>query len=144
MITLMDGAPVTDLPPRLVLYDGVCGICNKSVQWLLRHDRDGLLRYAALQGETAERVRARHPEVPATIDTVVFVEEGRVHLRTRAFAHIGKHLGWPWRAISWMRFVPAFLADLGYNFIAAIRYRVWGKYDSCPIPKPEHRARFLP
>jgi predicted DCC family thiol-disulfide oxidoreductase YuxK len=134
-----------DLPPRIVLYDGVCGLCNKSVQWIVAHDPDGVLRYATLQGEIAARLRARHPEIPEELSTVVFVEDGRVHLRSRAFMHIAKHLRGATAGLCAVTryFVPAFIADLAYRVVAALRYRIWGKYDTCRIPSPEERARFL-
>jgi len=135
------------LPPRLVLYDGVCGFCDKSVQWLLDHDREGCLRFAPLQGPTAQAVLARHPELPSGIDSILFVEsdaEGEtVTYRSRAVFRICRHLPGGWRALSWLRFVPPFLTDLVYRVIARVRYRIWGKLDACRVPLPEERARFL-
>jgi predicted DCC family thiol-disulfide oxidoreductase YuxK len=132
------------LPPRIVLYDGVCGFCNATIQWLLRHDHEGSLRFAALQGDTAARLRAAHPEIPADIDTIVFVDEGRVALRSRASFALARHLPAPWRWIRAFGWLPAPLTDIAYNAVAAVRYRIWGRYDTCPIPLPEQRARFLP
>ena len=136
------------LPPRLVLFDGVCGLCDKSVQWLLEHDPEGKLRFAPLQGETAEAVLARHPNLPAKLDSIIFVEQGdggeeKAYARSRAVFHIVRHLGGAWRALAVFRFFPAFLTDIGYRFIAAIRYKVWGKLEACRVPSPEERARFL-
>lgn len=133
--------------PRLVLYDGVCGLCDKSVQWLLDNDPEGRLRFAPLQGETAAAVLARHPEVEE-IDSILFVEregdEERVYWRSRALFRIAAHLQTRWRALRLLRIFPAFLTDLGYRLVAKIRYRVWGKLDSCRVPTPDERARFLP
>lgn len=137
-------AAAESLPPRIVLYDGVCGLCSRAVQFLLRVDRDRAFTFAPLQGETADRLRARHPEIPADLDSVVYVEGGRVSLRSRAFVHAARHLPYPWKLGSWLWIIPRFLADLAYRFIARIRYRVFGKHDTCQIPAPEHRARFLP
>ncbi len=141
---MMDGELET---PRLVLYDGVCGLCNKSVQWLLDNDPDGRLRFAPLQGPTAAAVLARHPEAEE-IDSILFVErEGedeRVYWRSRALIRIASHLQTRWRFLRLLRILPVFLTDFGYRFIAKIRYRVWGKLDSCRVPTPDERARFLP
>ena len=146
MILAVSDAETT--PARLVLYDGVCGLCDKSVQWLLDKDEAGALRFAPLQGETAQAILARHPEVPEGLDSVLFVEreggEERVRWRSRAIFHICRHLTGGWRALSWFRFLPAFLTDLGYRLIAKIRYRIWGKLDQCRAPTPDERARFLP
>lgn len=127
-----------------MLYDGVCGLCAKSVRWILRHERDHEIRFAPLQGDTAAAMRAKHPEIPADIETVVFVDGERVHLRSKAFLHMAKHLRAPWRWIHAFRWWPAVLGDLGYRLVAALRYKLFGKHDTCEIPSPEHRARFLP
>src|SRR6185312_14960999 len=73
-----------DMAP-IVLYDGTCGLCHKSVQWLLRHERDHVVQFAALQGETADKLRARFPEIPTTLETIVLVDEDRALLRSKAF-----------------------------------------------------------
>jgi predicted DCC family thiol-disulfide oxidoreductase YuxK len=129
----------------VVLYDGTCGLCSKSVQWILRHEADHELVFAPLQGETAAALRARHPEIPTTLDSVVLVDEAdRVWLRSKTFLHVAKHLRAPWRIGYQLRWLPAFVLDLGYRVIARLRYRIWGRADVCDIPAPEHRARFLP
>jgi predicted DCC family thiol-disulfide oxidoreductase YuxK len=129
----------------IVLYDGTCGLCSKSVQWILRHEADHELAFAPLQGETATELRARHPEIPKTLDSVVLVDEAdRVWLRSKTFLRVAKHLRAPWR-IGWhVRWLPAVVLDLGYRVIARLRYRIWGRADVCDIPAPEARERFLP
>ncbi|GDX81454.1 thiol-disulfide oxidoreductase [Deltaproteobacteria bacterium] len=129
---------------RLVLYDGVCGFCDSSVQWLLAHDSERRLQFAALQGATAEALRERFPGMPRDIDTVVFVDEDRIFLRSAAAFAILRHLPAPWSWVAIWRFLPSPLTDIGYRMVAAMRYRIWGKLDACRIPKPEERARFLP
>jgi len=138
----MEKGDILDGP--LVLYEGVCGLCHHSVRFLLRVDRDEKLMFAPLQGETAQRARERYPNIPDGLDTVVLIDEGRAHLRSRAFTVGARHFHWPWRIGYVGRFFPAFLGDLVYRFVARIRYRVWGKHDVCALPSPEERARFLP
>ncbi len=128
----------------LVLYDGTCGLCAKSVRWILAHEADRELRFAPLQGETVAALRDRYPDIPQTVDTVVLIAGGKAYLRSKAFLHMGKHLRAPWRWIYAFRWLPGFVLNLGYRFIAAIRYRVWGTVDACELPSPENRARFLP
>jgi len=127
----------------VVLYDGVCGLCARSVRFILRKERDHDLRFAPLQGATAAALRARFPQIPTTLESVVFISGGRVHLRSKAFLHVASHLRAPWRWAHAFRWFPGFLGDLGYRLIAAIRYRVWGKVDACELPAPAHRARLL-
>jgi predicted DCC family thiol-disulfide oxidoreductase YuxK len=129
---------------RIVLYDGTCGLCHKSVQWIVRHERDHELQFAPLQGETAARLRARFPEIPQTLESVVFIAGGHARLRSKAFLYLAPHLRAPWRWAYGLRWMPAVVLDLGYRVIARVRHRVWGRADACDIPAPEQRARFLP
>jgi predicted DCC family thiol-disulfide oxidoreductase YuxK len=127
----------------LVLYDGECGLCDRSVQWLLRHDKQAVLRYAPLQGATARDFVERTD----AFDTIVFVEKDdgglRVSHRSRAAFRILSRLGGVWRVISWLRILPAALTDLVYRFVAARRIRGFGRVDACRLPDPSVRARFL-
>jgi len=132
-----------NVPGPIVLYDGECGLCNRSVKFLIKRD-GGQLYYAPLQGETAAGLREKHPEIPKTLESVVLVEDDKVRLRSKAFLYGAKYLTRPWRWAYWFRWLPAFLLDLGYRFIASIRYRVWGKYDTCQLPTRDERAKLLP
>jgi predicted DCC family thiol-disulfide oxidoreductase YuxK len=139
-------APAADAPLAegpVVLYDGQCGLCNRSVRWLIEHD-GGRLRYAPLQGPTAAAARARFPNIPETLESVVLVDGGRAHLRSKAFLHIARYLRWPWRAGAALRWLPAFVLDPLYGFIARRRYRWYGHYDECRLPTTSERQRLLP
>lgn len=132
----------------LVLYDGLCGFCDVTVQWLLAHDSAGRLRFAPLQGPTAAAVLARHP-LPEGLDSIVLVEgtggaDERVSWYATAIFRICGYLPSPWRAAAALRIVPRVFADLGYRAFAAVRFRVWGRRDACRVPTPAERARFLP
>lgn len=133
------------MTPRepLVLYDGTCGLCHRSVKWLLHHERDATLTFAPLQGDTAAALKERFGDIPRGLDSVVLVDNGRVYLRSKAFLYTAKYLRAPWRWGYAVRWLPAPLLDLGYRVIAAIRYRVWGRADACEVPSPAQRARFL-
>ena len=132
------------MPKHLILYDGVCGLCTRSVQFLLEHDQSGRFHFAPLQGETSAELRQKHPEIPETLETIVYLEGGKVHMRSKAVLNALKHLGYPWRILGWFRVIPSLVLDLGYRAVAAVRYRVWGKHDACMVPTGEQRARFLP
>lgn len=136
-------AGLAPLPPRIVLYDGVCGLCNHAVSWLIVRD-GGQFHYAQLQGETTARLRARFPEIPQEIDSVVFIDGDRMYLRSRAFMHLARYLPRPWRWLRYLRWVPAVVADLPYRLIASNRYRIWGKTESCRLPQVGERERLLP
>jgi len=110
-------------PERLILYDGACGLCLGAVGWLRRHDRDGALRFEPLQGDVAARARARHPELPPGVETVVLLEDGRVELRSRAILGALRHLPAPWRWLAVMRRLPRWMLDPAYRLVARLRPR---------------------
>ncbi len=143
-VSVAPAAQLAPLPPRIVLYDGVCGLCSRSVRWLIKRDSQAHLAFAPLQGETAARLRALHPRIPTTLESVVLVVDGRVHLRSKAFLYGARWLTRPWRWAYHVRWLPGFLLDLGYRLIAALRYRLWGQVELCSLPAPAERARFLP
>lgn len=131
----------------MLLYDGVCGVCNAAVRTILRFDPHGTLRFAALDSDFALQVFARHPAVK-DVDSVVFVDEPeqpgeRVAVRSAAALRVVDYLGGPWKVLTAARVIPAPLRDWLYDRIAGVRYRIFGKYDTCPLPPPEVRARFL-
>jgi predicted DCC family thiol-disulfide oxidoreductase YuxK len=134
-------------PRRLVLYDGFCGFCDRMVRWLLDRDR-GRLAYAPLQGPTAAELRARHPEIPEALETLIYVETGEngfetVSMRSEAVFRLAAQLAPPWNALAWLRWLPRPLTDLAYRSFARHRYRLFGRLDDCRLPSPEERSRFL-
>ena len=135
---------MSELPPHVLFYDGVCAMCHGIVKTFLRFDRDETFCFAPLQGETAALARAQYPDFPNDIETVVYLRHGRVLVRSRAAALAARELPYPMRALSWARFLPAWLTDFFYGIVASVRYRVFGRYDVCPLPPAEHRSRFLP
>ena len=131
----------------VLLYDGLCGFCDGTVQFILKHDRRGTLRFATLQGDFARDVIARHPELEG-VDSLVLVERDssgteHVHVRSDGALHVARYLGGAWHLARSVAIVPRFLRDLAYDGFARIRYRVFGRYNACPIPSPEQRARFI-
>jgi len=133
----------------ILLYDGVCGLCNRLVQLVLRRDPSGILRFAALQSPLAASILARHGQHPQELDTVYAVVNcdapGEALLaRSDAVLFILRQLGGIWRA--WARvfqLLPRSLRDFGYNFVAQRRYRIFGRSETCILPAPENRHRFL-
>ena len=131
----------------MIFFDGVCGFCDRTVRWLL--DRDGgRLVYAPLQGPTAAALRARHPEIPEALETLVYVEAGEgggevVSTRSEAVFRLAAQLDPPWNALAWLRWLPRPLCDLAYRSFARHRYRLFGRLDGCRLPAPEERGRVL-
>ncbi|HVF41390.1 MAG TPA: DCC1-like thiol-disulfide oxidoreductase family protein [Pyrinomonadaceae bacterium] len=139
MVETSEAAPV-------LLYDGVCGFCNKSVQMILDNDRRGTLRFAALQSDYGRAVVGRHRELEG-VDSVVFVEPSaggeRVHVRSEAALKVAAYLGGLWKVFLCAYVVPRPLRDYLYDLFARNRYKFFGKSEQCMRPPAEARARFL-
>lgn len=133
----------------VVFYDGVCGLCDRFVRFLIRRDPAGRILFAPLQGALAGRVLAPRGLNPADLDTIYAVADWqlpseRVLARSRAVLHAIAQLGGPWPMLAGAaQTVPAPIADAVYRVIARLRYRAFGRMDVCPVPPPEWRARFL-
>ncbi len=138
-------------PNPIILYDGVCALCNRLVQFVLRHDSRDRFRFASLQSEFAAQVLRRHGASPDDLDTMYVVidrglREERIMSRADAAVEVLRELGGRWSVLGAMlRLLPAWLQNWGYNFVARNRYRTFGKYDSCPLPSNsnEDRHKFL-
>ncbi|ORA58304.1 thiol-disulfide oxidoreductase DCC family protein [Mycobacteroides franklinii] len=131
----------------VLLYDGVCALCNGAVKKILRDDQIGTMRFAALDSEYGTHVIERHPEL-AGVDSFVIVDNPggsaeRIHIRSDAVLRVMDYLGGTRRAALIARLVPRPVRDGLYRLVARTRYRIFGRYDTCPVPPPEVRARFL-
>jgi predicted DCC family thiol-disulfide oxidoreductase YuxK len=125
----------------IVFYDGVCALCNSSVKWLISTDKKRRLKYAPLQGETAKNlIDSKSRE---SLHSLVLWTGGKIYQRSEAFFEIVKIIGGFNRF--WLIFsvFPTSWCNVVYDFVARNRYRWFGKYESCPIPKPEVRELFL-
>ena len=134
----------------ILLYDGSCGLCARSVQFVLGHERASHnLRFATLQGERGRQALSADPKL-AGVDSVIWLEPSdsgrpaRVLVRSDAVLAVMQHLGGPWSALAAVaRFVPRVSRDALYRIVARYRYRVFGREPSCLLPTPDQRARFL-
>jgi len=137
MSELGGGAPI-------LLYDGSCGFCSASVQFVLRHDRLGTLRFAAIQSPFSERVLAQHPELRG-VDSMVWVDpvKGQVLTRSAAGLRVAAYLGGMWRLALILRIVPRTIRDWGYDLVARHRHLLVGTATQCQVPSSDVRHRFL-
>jgi predicted DCC family thiol-disulfide oxidoreductase YuxK len=132
----------------LVLYDGVCGLCSRLVQFVLRRDRRDRFRFAPLQGQLAGALLGRHGLDAGELDTVRVVVEHdspgeRVLSKSEAMLHVLRSLGGIWSLARVLALVPTRCLDGLYDLVAARRYRWFGRLDACPVPRPEQRGKFL-
>jgi predicted DCC family thiol-disulfide oxidoreductase YuxK len=138
--------PVTAGGAPVLLYDGLCGFCNTTVQFILGHENRHSLRFAALQGQFSAGVKQRHPELN-TIDSLVWVEgegEGeQVAVRSAAALKVVNYMGGLWKIYLVFGLVPAPARDFLYDLFAKHRYRFFGRYGSCPVPTADVRTRFI-
>lgn len=133
--------PNPDAP--ILLFDGVCNLCNASVQWILTHDPAGKFKFAALQSETGQAILQRHGLGTEKFNTVVLVVNDQIFLRSDAPLEIARLLGGGWRLFYIFKILPRFLRDAAYNLIALNRYRWFGHLEECMLPRPEWKERFL-
>ena len=129
----------------LLLYDGVCALCNGAVTLVLKRDRHRAVRFAPLQGETAASLRRNRHDL-AGIDSMIWIDaDGKAFTRSAAALAAARHLGGGWAVLAALvRILPSPARDALYALLARVRYRVFGRYDACPVPPPEYRDRFLP
>jgi predicted DCC family thiol-disulfide oxidoreductase YuxK len=132
--------------PTVVLFDGVCNLCNGFVQFVISHDTQARFRFAALQSEAGQALLAAagHPPLgPAGPESVVLLEGGRLYSHSAAVLRIAGLLGGIWRvaAVGWL--LPRSWRDAVYRFVARHRYQWFGRQESCWLPTPALRARFL-
>lgn len=138
--------PQTGRP--IVFYDGVCGLCNRLNQFVLRRDRKARFQFAALQSAFARETLSRYGRDPEDLDTLYLVTDygtssERLFWKSRAALRVLRELGGAWSWTRVLSLLPTALLDLGYDIIARLRYRVFGKSESCVIPRPEQRDRFI-
>ena len=133
---------------HVILYDGVCGLCNRINAFVLPRDADGASAFAALQSDVARELLRRFGKTPDDLSTFYVVanhESASAELlsKSRAALFVLKTLGGVWASLAILRVLPAALLDAAYDAIARNRYRLFGRYESCLVPTPEYRSRFL-
>ena len=126
----------------IVLFDGVCNFCNNMVNFAIRHDKKATLKFAPLQSATGEKLKEQY-HIPSSIDTVIFIDQGKVYTYAQAGIRICKYLNWPAKMLYAFKIVPKFISQPVYKWIARNRYKWFGKKESCMIPTKDVRQRFL-
>jgi predicted DCC family thiol-disulfide oxidoreductase YuxK len=127
----------------IILFDGVCNLCNGFVQFVIRHDAAHRFRFASLQSEAARQLLQDLPPTSRGIDSVVLIENGRYYQRSAAALRILRHLSGGWPLLYGFIFLPPFIRDWLYDRVALNRYRWFGKREACLLPTPDLQARFL-
>ena len=141
---LYSSPQILEIPmTALVIFDGVCNLCVGSVKFILRYEAGPDLQFAAVQSALGSRMASEHGFDPTDVKTFILIEDGKAYFRSDAAIHVALYLRRPWRWLAAVRFVPRCVRDWGYNLVAANRYRWFGRTDSCMVPTPELRRRFI-
>ena len=128
---------------RLILFDGVCNLCNGSVQFIIKHDPLKKFSFASLQSDTAQKILRNYTLDTPELYSIILFENGRIFDRSTAVLRIAKELSGWWPFFYLFIIVPPFIRHWVYKLIANNRYKMFGKADECWIPMPELRGRFL-
>ncbi|WP_309090697.1 thiol-disulfide oxidoreductase DCC family protein [Domibacillus sp.] len=127
----------------IVLFDGDCNFCDASVQFIIQRDSKGYFNYASLQSDVGQKLLKEH-NIPKDLDSFVLVEDGQAYIKSTAALRVARRLDGAWKLLYALIAVPAPLRNLVYDYVAANRYKWFGKKsDHCMLPSPEVRQRFL-
>lgn len=129
---------------KIILFDGVCNLCNASVQFVIKHDKKDIFRFVALQSDLGKEIIKHIGIDQKNIDSVILYEPGvAYYYKSSAALEIAKYLGGFFNFATLFRIIPAFLRNPIYDYIAKNRYEWYGKNASCMIPTPELKSKFL-
>ena len=126
----------------MILFDGVCSFCNGTVNFIIRNDKKGILKFAPLQSDAGKELLKKY-NLPDQPESFILIENNKVYKKTTAGMRMARHFKWYWQWMQVFRIVPAFIRDAVYNLIAKNRYKWFGKKDQCMVPTPEIKKRFL-
>ena len=127
----------------IILFDGVCNLCNSTVNFVIKRDKNSTFRFAHLQSETARSLLEKHQLDGKGVDSIVYIENDRVYIKSIAVLKILRHLKQPYPLLYIFIIIPPFMRNAAYNLIAKNRYKWFGKSDNCIVPTVELKERFL-
>lgn len=133
---------VDELDSPVLLFDGVCNLCNSFVRLVVRNDDEGVFQFAPLQSDIGQELLERHDLATEEFDSVVLVEDGECYTKSTAALRVCRQLEFPLSLLGPFLSLPKVLRDPVYDFVATHRYRLFGKSDECQLPDPEVRKRF--
>lgn len=128
---------------NIVVFDGLCNFCSKSVEFIIKQDKKAIFRFAAIQSRTGGELIRQFGMDPNDIKTFMLVKGGKAYMRSEAVLQIVKQFQAPWRFLSVLRLIPRPVRDWAYTLFANNRYRWFGKMEKCMVPSPDINARFL-
>jgi predicted DCC family thiol-disulfide oxidoreductase YuxK len=138
------GVPAFDATRPLVVFDGVCVLCSRSMRFIATRDRAGVIQFTAAQSRLGQALYRHHGLDPETFETFLYIEEGRTYAKLDAAAMIARRLGGVWPLAGWTALrLPSRLRDMLYDAVATRRYRIFGRTEACFVPDASWRARVI-
>lgn len=128
---------------KIILFDGVCNLCNGAVTFIIKRDKHDRFRYAALQSEVGRTLTDKHGIDTSKTDSIILIEDDRCYTKSSAALRIARHLSGGYPLLYGFMILPKFIRDPLYDVIARNRYQWFGKRESCMVPTPELKAKFL-
>jgi predicted DCC family thiol-disulfide oxidoreductase YuxK len=128
---------------NLVFFDGVCNLCNSTVQFLLNIDKHQRLKFGSLQGETAKKILPAYQMYPEKLTSIIFIHNDKSYTESTAVLEIFRVIGGPWKALYMFKIIPGFIRNGIYRIVARYRYKWFGKKDQCMVPNPALKNRFF-
>jgi len=128
---------------KIILFDGVCNLCNSSINYVIRRDTKDVFRFATIQEETGQGLLAKHGIDTFKTDSIILIDNNKVYVKSTAALRVAKYLGGGHPLLYGFMIVPSFIRNWVYDYIARNRYRWYGKKESCMVPTPELQSKFL-
>ena len=127
----------------VILFDGVCKLCNGFVKFIIKRDKKKHFRFAALQSDYAKNIEKKYELSLADLNTVILIKNGKIYTKSSAILHIAGGLGFPYSLAICFFIIPPFIRNYGYDYVAKNRYRWFGKLDTCTLPSGDIKGRFI-
>ena len=140
---MTDAVKTTDMPDQLIIFDGVCNLCNTVVQFVITRDPQARFHFTPLQSAPGQHILTQHHLPLDDFDSFIYLRQAKLHQRSTAALYLLKDLGGLWSLAYGFMIVPRFIRDWVYDRVARSRYSLWGKKDTCMIPTPDIKKRFL-
>jgi len=128
---------------KIILFDGVCNLCNSSVNFIIDRDAKNIFRFASLQSEVGQKILSKFGLNGNEFDSIILISDNKYFIKSTAAINISKDLKFPWKLSVVFLIIPVFLRDYLYDILAKNRYKWFGRKDSCRIPDPEIKNKFL-
>lgn len=130
-------------PHKILLFDGVCNLCNNTVLFVIKRDRKKQIRFGAIQSQEGKKLLQKFAIDQQYLGSLIFIDEGKVYLKSSGALRLSKYLSGLWPLLYALMVIPAFIRNPIYDFVAANRYKWFGKKEVCMIPTPELKSLFL-